>query len=55
MHRVSRIGMGLMAAMLLAGCEQAREEKLLEIKTPKTTIEIRKDDTGGKVNVDRNP
>lgn len=46
---------GLIAATWLAGCEQAREEKVLEIKTPGTTIEVRKSDDGAKVNVDRTP
>ncbi len=42
-------------AMLLTGCEQAQEKKILEIKTPGTSIEVRKSDDGAKVNVDRKP
>lgn len=55
MRYVSPGLMTLLASICLSGCEQARQEKILEIRTPKTTIEVRKDADGGAVNVDRDP
>ncbi len=52
MKSVTAMLAALGMAMLLSGCEQAREKKVLEIKTPGTSIEVRKSDDGAKVKVD---
>lgn len=50
---MSRSRLVCWSVALLVGCEQAREQKVLEIKTPGASIEVRKSADGAKIDVEK--